>query len=167
MSAYSAVLFAHSALRWVVLLLLVAVAARTALAWSRRREWTGADRSWSVALVVAMDLQFLIGVALYTFLSPLTRAFFSDPGGGMKDPVTRFFGLEHAFAMALALAAVHVGRAVSRQAATPARRHARLCLTTLIALLLVLAGIPWPALSYGRPLLRAAAGSVLLYQWML
>jgi len=156
MGLYSLVLLAHSWLRWAVLLLALALLARSAAGWLRSRAWTPGDDRLQVALVAVIDLELLLGLLLYVALSPLTRAFLADPAVGMRAPVLRFFGIEHGVAMLLAVGVAHAGRVVSRRAPTAARRQRGVCITALVVLLLVVAAIPWPALGYGRPLFRTA-----------
>ncbi|HXY40032.1 MAG TPA: hypothetical protein VEQ10_10190 [Vicinamibacteria bacterium] len=157
MGLYPLVLLAHSWLRWAVLLLALALLARTAAGWLRSRPWARADERLQVALVATMDVELLLGLALYLGLSPLTRAFLADPAVAMRAPALRFFGAEHVMAMVLAVAVAHAGRVASRRATTPAGRQRRACVTALLVLVLVVAAIPWPALSYGRPLFRTAS----------
>lgn len=151
---YRMILFTHSYLRWIVLLLALLVCARSFAAWLRRAPWRPTDKSLHVALVSSVDLQLLLGLVLYFFLSPLTHAFFGDAGGAMKDPLLRFFGMEHLFGMLIALVLFHVGRAKSKKAETDALRHRHAWTFTLLALLVTFLAIPWPGLKYGRPLLR-------------
>src|SRR5262249_9176043 len=96
-----------------------------------------------------------LGLTLYAFLSPFSHAFFADAALGMKQPALRFFGVEHIFAMLTAVVVVHIGRRRSRKA-EGRLRHRRVFVTTLAALLVILASIPWPFLRYGRPLARSA-----------
>lgn len=154
MTLHQLALIFHSYLRWIVLALLVAVAARAALGWRAGRDWRRGDERLQVTLLRAVDLQFTLGVAMAVFLSPFTRAFYTDVARGMKEPALRFFGVEHALGMLLAVAALHVGRERSRKAAAPRLRQRRVCLSALLGLLLMAGSIPWPFLRYGRPLLR-------------
>jgi len=154
MKTYLVVLTVHSYLRWAVLALVLIVLARSLRGWARSREWTRVDDRFHTALVGTVDLQLLLGLALYIFLSPMTSAFFADFRNAMKEPALRFFGLEHIAAMVVAIAILHIGRDRSKKAKAPRLRHRRVWVSTLIALLLVAASIPWPFLRYGRPLLR-------------
>jgi hypothetical protein len=149
------VLFAHSYMRWAVLALACAVVAATAVGASRKLAWTRVHERVHVALVGATDLQFTLGLLLYLWLSPFVRGFFADPGSAMKNPVLRFFGLEHVLAMVVAVAVLHVGRTRSKRSAEARLRHRRALVSTLIALLLFAIAVPWPFLPYGRPLVRA------------
>jgi hypothetical protein len=95
-----------------------------------------------------MDVQLLLGLALYVGLSPLPRAMFTDPGAAMQNRDMRFFGMEHPFLMILATAAIHAGKSRSRKHdAVPGFRAGALWYA--LSLLLMLAGTPW-----WRPLLR-------------
>jgi hypothetical protein len=159
MSLYAGVLFVHSFLRWLVLCLLVAVTARSFLAWRRSHDWSRAHDRAHVALVKVVYVQFLLGLILYVFLSPFSAAFLANVGASLKQPVLRFFGLEHGFTMFAAVGVIHEGRKRSSRAATPRLRHRQVWITTLIALLLICAAIPWPFLQHGRPLFRVAAST--------
>ena len=151
---YGFAVFTHSYVRWLVLAMAVVVLVRTFLGWRRGRPWTAADDRWHSAFVGIIDLQFTIGLLLYLWLSPVTWAFFTGVGAAMKDPMLRFFGLEHVFGMVAAMTLIHVARGRSRRFATDRLRHRQVWMTTLVALAIIAASIPWPVLPYGRPLLR-------------
>ena len=56
--------------------------------------------------------------------------------------------------MLLAVILAHLGRILARKAATPAAKRTRLLVCFGLSLLLMLAGIPWPGMTAGRPLFR-------------
>jgi Na+-driven multidrug efflux pump len=159
MTAYEITLIAHSYLRWLVVLTSFFLCVRSFMAWRSGRNWDQADERLHVALVATFDMQFAIGLLLYVVLSPLLWAFFTDLGNNIKDPTLRFFGMEHVIAMLAATAIVHVGRVQSKHATTDSLRQRRVWTTTLFALLIICAAIPWPGMSYGRPLLRSLTSS--------
>jgi hypothetical protein len=152
-ATYPTALLIHSWLRWAVLALLVVVVVR---AWAGKRSgvWSAVDEQCHSALVIATDLQFLVGIWLYAGASPFASAFLADIGAGMKERGLRFFGLEHVALVLLAVTFVHVGRGKSKKIADGARRHRTVFTWTLIALLCVLAAIPWPFFPTPRPLFR-------------
>jgi mono/diheme cytochrome c family protein len=156
-AVHTALLFVHSWLRWLVLAAAVAVVVRGILGARRGSAWTPVDERVHKAAVGLFDLQFLIGLVLYLFLSPLPRAFLAAGAGRMKDATLRFFTIEHAFGMILALALIHVGRARSRKATEAAQKHGRAWKLTAGALFVALASTPWPGLKHGRPLARTGA----------
>ena len=154
MTAYEIALLAHSYLRWIVVITSFLLCVRSFMAWRSKRNWDQGDERLHVAVVATFDMQFAIGLLLYVVLSPLPWAFFTDLGNNIKDPVLRFFGIEHEVVMLAATALVHIGRVQSKRAATEILRHRRVWITTLLALLIVAVAIPWPGLPQGRPLLR-------------
>lgn len=158
MSAHGVFLVLHSWLRWLLLGLALTVFVRSLLA--RGRTWSELDEKLHKAFVGATDAQFAIGAVLYAFLSPLPRALFADPGHGMKDATLRFFGVEHAFGMVIAIVIIHVARAKSKRL-DDAKRHARVWQSTIAALIVFALTIPWPGRKYARPLFRADAGVVV------
>ena len=146
---YSIVLIIHSWLRWAAI-----VAGLTATATASTAP--GSDRSEKTGLLfmIAMDLQMLLGILLYGFLSPTTAAIFKDFGAAMRDPSARFWAVEHIVMMIAAVVFAHLGRVLGRKAPTPAARRTRMMICFGIATLLMIAGTPWPGLRAGRPLFR-------------
>jgi hypothetical protein len=84
-----------------------------------------ADR-WGLFAMMALDVQMLLGLLLYLAVSPNMQPILADFGAAMKDPTLRFWAVEHLATMFAAIAIAHVGRALARQAATPALRPAPL-----------------------------------------
>lgn len=147
---YPMLLALHSLLRWAVL---AAGGAAVLGALGGRAGWSAADDRRGLWFVLAMDLQFLLGLLLYAGVSPMTRVAFADFGGAMGNSVLRFWAVEHLFGMLIAVALVHIGRVRIRKADAGRRRRLALIFYGL-ALVIVLASIPWPGTPAARPLLR-------------
>jgi len=149
---YSIILLLHSWLRWVAL---VTGFGATLAAIMGRVEGkdSPADR-WGLFLMMALDLQMLLGLLLYLVLSPNMKAILDNFGEAMKRPDTRFWAVEHLTAMFLAVVIAHVGRVLARKAATPASKRMRLMVCFTLATILMLAGMPWPGRAGGRELFR-------------
>ena len=127
---------AHSGLRWVVLLLLVA-AIVTAFQY-----WKGGRKEASKVALLAMvvtHVQLLLGLVLY-FISPLVN--FND--GFMKNTVTRFYSVEHISMMLLAIAIVTIGYVRAKKHEALPAKGKTIFWYYLIALIIMLASIPWP-----------------------
>lgn len=158
---YALTLLVHSYLRWLLLVLALWLLVRALVGSLRAGAWTPGAERLHTAFVGVVDLQFTLGLLLYLFLSPSARMIWSMPAVAMRTPALRFFGLEHALVMIIAVAVVHIGRTRAKRAGADGQRRQRtIWISTAIALLLFLAGQPWPFLRYGRPLLRtmSAAG---------
>ena len=149
---YSAVLLAHSWIRWIALV----AAVGTVLAALRIRvpaDRAGADR-WSLYAMAALDLQMLLGLLLYFALSPFTAEAMKNMSAAMQNPQLRFWAVEHLTMMIVAIVLAHVGRVLARKAATPSSIKMRLLICFGLATILIIAGIPWPGFANGRPLFR-------------
>jgi len=103
--------------------------------------------------VSTLDLQFLLGLALYVWLSPTTSVAMQDFGGAMGNPVLRFWAVEHVTGMMVGLVLAHIGRVRIRKVSDSARRHKLAAVFSGLALLAILLTIPWPGTAAARPLL--------------
>jgi hypothetical protein len=150
---YSTVLTIHSWVRWAALLLAVGA---TINAYRRdidlSRKPPGAR--WDTFLMAAVDVQALLGLVLYFGLSPFTTEAFHDVGAAMGNAGLRFWVVEHLTAMVGAIVVVRVGRVLALNAQTPAARRRRRLWSFGATTLMLIIGIPWPGLPYGRPLFR-------------
>ena len=146
---YNALLVTHSWLRWAVLIFgLIALIA--AIKKHVRKDLTP-DRS-SLGLLISADLQLLVGFSLF-FVSPYFAALTQAPKAAMGDAGTRFFAVEHALGMIVAIVLVHVGRIIGKRSQSPFR-YRTVAIVFALALVIILAVIPWPFLSHARPLAR-------------
>ena len=150
---YVALVILHSWLRWLVLLAGLNALARAIGGASSGRPWGHGDDQAGRWLVILFDLQFLIGLILYVGLSPLTRMAFSDFGAAMRQSDLRFWAVEHVIGMLIASALLHIGTTRVKKA-LEGRRHKTAIIFFGLALLVVLASIPWPGMPAGRPLFR-------------
>jgi hypothetical protein len=148
---YTVLLALHSLLRWAVLGAGAAAVLRALRA--GKRPWTPADDRAGLLFVIAMDLQFVVGLVLYVAVSPMTRVAFADFGGAMGNAMLRFWAVEHLVGMLIAAALVHVGRVRIRKTADTARRQRLALIFYGLALVAILVSIPWPGTPAGRPLL--------------
>ena len=140
---YEGILVLHNTLRWLLLISLVITLARYLSGWLINLSWKKLDNVLGIVFTSLMDLQLLLGLALYFFLSPVMKVAFSDFGAAMKDNNLRFFAVEHFSMMLIAVALVHIGRAKSKKAKTDQKKFMTASIFILIALVLILAGIPW------------------------
>ena len=150
---YSSLLLVHSWLRWLVLLAGLVAVFRALEGWSGTRAWSRADDRAGFWFIMALDVQLLLGVALYFFLSPFTSEALGDFGAAMKNPGLRYWAIEHPFGMLIGMTLAHIGRARVRK--SPAQRKHRVAAIFFgLALLIILASIPWPGMPNGRELFR-------------
>ena len=148
---YTTVLFLHSWIRWAALIFALIA---TSFALGKGSDSLRNAERWGFRLMIALDLQLLLGLLLYGMLSPFTRQAMQDFGAAMRDSTLRFWAVEHLTMMLGAVVLVHVGRVLARKAANPETKRKRILIFFGIALLLILGGIPWPFMANARPLFR-------------
>jgi hypothetical protein len=101
-----------------------------------------------------VDLQLVVGLVLYFFLSPITRLGLRNFAAAMQINVARFFTIEHVIGMVIGIALVHIARVKIRKAADADRKHRLALVLYGIALVVMILLIPWPGLPAARPLFR-------------
>jgi hypothetical protein len=131
-------LHAHSGLRYVVLALLLAAIFTAYSKWQKAD--TGDSKVYLFAMI-ATHTQLLIGLILY-FMSPKVN--FSL----IKEKVFRFYSIEHGFMMIIAIVLITIGRARAKKL-VGADKHRTVLYFYAMALLIILAAIPWPFRNLG------------------
>ncbi|GAA4406201.1 cytochrome B [Nibrella viscosa] len=134
---YNILVHAHSGLRWLLLILLLAAIAVAFSKWRSRDEYAASDNKLYVFAMVLTHIQLLIGLILY-FLSPKVDF------GMMSEKIYRFYTAEHTVGMLIAIALITVGRVRSRKAANAVDKHRHVFVFYGLGLLVILLSIPWP-----------------------
>jgi hypothetical protein len=150
---YTTILTLHSWLRWVALIAGVAATISALRDTTPSKGPTRADR-WGLILMGTLDTQMLLGLVMYLAISPTMTAIRENFAGAMKDPVSRFWAVEHITTMMLAVVVTHVGRVLARKSATPEAKRMKLFVSFAVATALMLLATPWPGLRAGRLLFR-------------
>jgi len=132
---YNILVHAHSGLRWIVLVLLILAIANA----FKGKTYEKKHKMLNLFTMISMHTQLLIGLILY-FISPNVQ--FSE--GWMKNALLRFYGMEHFVGMLAAIIVVTIGRKIAEKQSDDLAKHAKIKVWYTIALLLILAFIPWP-----------------------
>jgi len=140
---YSFFLALHNIIRWVAVILGIVAAVLAWVGWLRKSEWQPINKQLGSFFSMSVDVQFLLGLLLYLFFSPLTRTAMQDFGNAMSIGDLRFYALEHPFYMILALVFAHLGSMLPRRVQDSSAKYRRAAIWITLAVLLILAGIPW------------------------
>lgn len=142
-SLYSILVHLHSVGRWIVLLLLLFAILNSLIAGNR--PYIRTDNRLGLLLTIFADLMLLIGIALW-FMGPWGYQQLQAKGMAdiMKDPTARFYVVEHMVGMLIAIVLIHIGKAQGRKAMSDRAKHRRTLIFYFLALLIILASIPWP-----------------------
>ena len=140
---YPYVLGLHNSVRWLVLLAGLWIVILAWRGWLRNRQWTATEDKATRAFTGMLDFQFLIGLSLYLFFSPLTRTAFGDMGSAMRDAPIRYFLVEHPVIMVIAIAVAHIGAAKVKRAGSSAEKFQRASIWFGLSVAAIAGFIPW------------------------
>ncbi len=133
----------HNILRWFILLFGLLAVIKAVSGVASKRNYTGSDNKISLFFMISCDIQLLLGLVLY-----FGNAWFDQLKANTKEVMAtsmlRFFSMEHALMMIIAWILVHMGRSMVKRADTDAQKHKRSLIYFGIAMLIILAMIPWP-----------------------
>ena len=120
----------HGLLFWFVLAAALAAIFVALSGWSGTKPASVNLLRFSIVFVVAMDIEFIIGLFLYFGATPGARAAVAS----------------HAVLMFLAVICAHAGAALSRKGRTDLMKYRGVVIACTISLLLLLSNIPWRSL---------------------
>ncbi|MCC6186607.1 MAG: hypothetical protein IT256_05580 [Chitinophagaceae bacterium] len=136
---------AHNFLRWVALILALWAIIKSYSGMSSKKAFTAADKKPSLFFMISMDIQLLLGLALY-FTGAWGMKNIQNMGMGevMKDPAGRFFAIEHTIGMVLAIVFAHVAYAFAKKPMNDTAKFKKIFVFSLLSLVVMLLSIPWP-----------------------
>jgi len=142
---YNAILILHSFLRWVIIVLAVVSVFKSLSGMMAGRPFGAAEEKTGLFLMIAAHTTLLVGIYLWIFgpwgLANIRNLGF---GGVMKDRVYRFYAVEHTTGMLIAIVLITIARRVSKKSISDGAKHKRIFWLILVALLIILASVPWP-----------------------
>ncbi|HRP89318.1 MAG TPA: hypothetical protein PKX92_04720 [Edaphocola sp.] len=142
----------HSTLRYLIVIIAIWAIIKAMSGMGGGKSFTKGDQKPGLFFLICMDLQLVIGLVLY-FMGNWGYKLISNGGMGevMKNSTSRFFAMEHAVGMIIALILVHIGYAASKKASnTDQQKFKKSFWMYLIGFLLILAFVPWPFRELGR-----------------
>ncbi len=130
---HSLLLATHSILRYFILLSLIWVIARSLSGWLNKSGYVKLDDQLGLGLFMLTHTQLLLGIILF-FVSPVV--IFS--GASMKDPIARYWLVEHNTGMLIAVALITMARITSKKMTDSIFKHKRMFIFNGIALVVIL-----------------------------
>ena len=132
----SILLLLHSITRYLVLIALIGVIIQSFVGLSQKKPYGKLENKAGLYLFIFTHTQLLLGIILY-FISP--SVIFNS--ASMKDAVARYWLVEHAFIMLIAIVLITMARITSKKLTHDAAKHKRLLIFNSLALALIIAGI--------------------------
>jgi len=140
---YNGLLHLHNALRWIIIILLLLSLIQ---AFTKNEKIT----KTSLWLLISAHITLLLG--LFQYFNSETVGFhmienLGGMGAVMKDSFARFWVVEHISAMVIAIVLITIARGKAKKL-----NYKAATILYVIALLLILAAVPWPFREgIGRP----------------
>jgi hypothetical protein len=142
---YDLLLHLHSLLRWVILVLALVVIFRSYSGMTAGKPFSALDKKLGLFLMISAHTTLLVGLYLW-LAGPWGLANIRNLGFGevMKNKVYRFYAVEHLFGMLVAIVLITIGRGAAKKPIPDLAKHKRTFWYILVALVIILATIPWP-----------------------
>ena len=139
---YEIVQFVHSYWAYLVLIVLVLATFNALLGFFNKKEYGARDMRLALFTLITMHIQLLIGLVLF-FVSPNgLNAITSNGMGGLSSTV-RKLAVEHPTLMIIAVVLVTIGYSKHKKQRLSTPKFKKLAIFYTLALLAVLAMIPW------------------------
>ncbi len=134
----------HSWLRWILLILLLASIVKSLSGFSGKKALSAGDKKLWLFTMITAHITLLIGLILL-FVGTYGIAKGVPEGVSvMKNATYRFYWVEHPVMMIIAIALITVGRGQAKKSISDYSKYKKAFWFFLIALLVILAAIPWP-----------------------
>jgi len=133
---HSLTLVFHSVVRYFVLIAMILSILRSARGWFGGAPFDKLDEKLSLWLLMMAHTQLILGLILYG-VSP--AVVFS--GASMKDPVARYWLVEHITTMLIAITLITLSRITTKKLSEAVARHKRVFLYNVFAMVLILMAI--------------------------
>ncbi len=144
----------HNLLRWVILILLVVSIIKSYHGWKGKKSFTTGDRKTWLFTMITAHTTLVLG--LYQWLAGrmgMLTTTLPEGTSFMKEKAYRFFWMEHPLLMILSIVLITLGYGMAKKKVADEVKYKKAFQYFVIALILILIGIPWPFREViGRPL---------------
>jgi len=139
---YDIIKVAHSLWAFLVLGVLVITTINSLIGFFSKKEYGAKDMRLALFTLITMHLQLLIGIVLF-FVSPNGFSAIKNNGMGGLSSAARNLALEHPTLMIIAIVLVTIGYSKHKKQRLSTPKFKKLAIFYTLALIAVLAMIPW------------------------
>jgi len=145
----------HNLLRWVILILLLISIVKAYSGWMGKKIFSPGDKKIWLFTMISGHITLLLGLYQVAFgRYGFFTASLPEGTNVMKDPFYRFFWVEHPVGMIIGIVLITLGHGMARKAVSDETKYKKAFWYFLIALVVILACVPWPFREIvGRPLM--------------
>lgn len=132
----------HSYWAYVVLLILLLAVINAIAGLVKKKSFTDKDLRIGLFTLIVSHIQLLIGLGWY-FSSPYFKALKASSADVMGNSASRLLAIEHPLTMIIAIALITIGWSKHKKKTEDSAKFKTFAIFYGIALLLILARIPW------------------------
>ena len=132
----------HSGWAYLALLILVIAVVNSLSGMSSKKEFTLKDRKIALFALIAIHIQFLVGIILY-FISPNGLQMIKTVGMGGLTTESRLLALEHPLINIIAITLITIGWSKHKKLLTGESKFKTFSIFYGLGLVLILSRIPW------------------------
>jgi len=132
----------HSYWAYLVLAILIFAVFNAITGFTKKRTFTDKDLRIGLFTLIVSHIQLLIGLGWY-FMSPWYKALKANGSEVMGDKAARLLAIEHPLMMVIAIVLITIGWSKHKKKTEDAAKFKTFMIFYGIALLLILARIPW------------------------
>jgi hypothetical protein len=155
---YTGLLGLYSLLRWLLIIFLIINIIRVNV--EAGEDFDLVDRRWSLRLLITTHINLVIGLYQFFLGDRILQMIFREHytmSDIMKRADLRFWIIEHPTMMLLAIILITIAHIKSKRPGNARKKHRMMSWLYILALLIILAGVPWPfrGVDIARPWFRA------------
>ncbi len=132
----------HSGWAYLALLILVIAVVNSLIGMSSKKEFTLKDRKIALFALIAIHIQFLVGIILY-FVYPNGLKMINAVGMGGLTTESRLLALEHPLINIIAITLITIGWSKHKKLLTGESKFKTFSIFYGLGLVLILSRIPW------------------------
>jgi hypothetical protein len=150
---YQGLLHLHNFGRWVVIVLLVVAIFKSLAGMTGNKNFSSGDKKTGLFLMIAAHIMLLVGLYQW-FAGPWGLQNIQTNGmkAVMQNSALRFWAVEHITGMVIAIILITIGRGSAKKNISDKAKHSRSFWFYVIALVIIVATVPWPFREVARPL---------------
>ena len=132
----------HSYWAYLVLAILIFAVFNAITGFTKKRTFTDKDLRIGLFTLIVSHIQLLIGLGWY-FMSPWYKALKANGSEVMGDKAARLLAIEHPLMMVIAIVLITIGWSKHKKKTEDTAKFKTFAIFYGLALLLILARIPW------------------------
>jgi len=137
---YTGLLHTHSAMRYLVLAILIIAILKSIFGLLQKSNYTKLDNKLAFFSMLFVHIQIVVGFVLY-FVSP--KVILNDMSVAMKNTLIRFFTVEHILLMLIVGVLITIGRINSKKKPLDFQKHKSIVIYYGISLGIILVTVYW------------------------